>query len=316
MVRYATKIIRQLPVSSAAVGLVFGGIDGALAAVQAESLKAAADGVLSHAWQKLERVFSFAKDDLDSKNIQQERLKRPSEDWCYLFCNSIAESEVGMEQYWGRVLAGEMETQGSFSKKTMRVMSSLTKEDAVSFEKICGALWGIERDLLVVTAGTEKMLGYSEAIIQETGLVDFSFMQSVQYFKDMYGNRTQPFGFAAIKFFNEIVWMQIPDDKSRPLRLPVGRAHLTRAGREIATLVKAHKNMDYYQLCLDYWKQSGIKFFDVYDIQKWVNCAEGIAEGRGDKLQEAHRLCESGADRGIILSLFSQILASKESIKQ
>lgn len=60
-------------------------------------------------------------------------------DWITNFfeqCRIVSDEE--MQQLWAKVLAGEANTPGSYSKRTVNFVASLDKQDAILFAKLCG----------------------------------------------------------------------------------------------------------------------------------------------------------------------------------
>ena len=63
-------------------------------------------------------------------------------DWYRHFFNrqcSVSDSQ--MQEIWARILAGEANQPGSFSRRTLSVLSDLDKIEAEIFAKLCGFCW-------------------------------------------------------------------------------------------------------------------------------------------------------------------------------
>ena len=50
-------------------------------------------------------------------------------------------SDADMQDLWARVLAGEANGPGSFSKRTVNLLGDLDKSDAEAFARLCGFIW-------------------------------------------------------------------------------------------------------------------------------------------------------------------------------
>lgn len=64
------------------------------------------------------------------------------EDWIANFfdkCRIVSDNE--MQNLWSKVLAGEANSPGSFSKRTVNFLGSLDKSDAELFTSLCGFGW-------------------------------------------------------------------------------------------------------------------------------------------------------------------------------
>ena len=65
-------------------------------------------------------------------------------DWLVnFFDKSRIVSDNEMQDLWSRVLAGEANTPGTYSKRTVNFLSDLDKVDAELFTKLCGFGWTI-----------------------------------------------------------------------------------------------------------------------------------------------------------------------------
>lgn len=67
-----------------------------------------------------------------------------SDDWITnFFDKSRIVSDKDMQALWSRILAGEANSPGAFSKQTVNLLADLDKEDASLFTKLCGFGWMI-----------------------------------------------------------------------------------------------------------------------------------------------------------------------------
>ena len=77
-------------------------------------------------------------DDAKTENVE--------DDWITNFfdkCRLISDEE--MQTLWSKVLAGEANSPGRFSRRTVNFMASLSKSDAALFSTLCGFCWISER---------------------------------------------------------------------------------------------------------------------------------------------------------------------------
>src|ERR1039458_6537682 len=69
----------------------------------------------------------------------ESRPEDMEDDWIANFfdkCRLISDEQ--MQSLWARILAGEANAPGKFSKRTVNLLGSLDKEDATLFSKVCG----------------------------------------------------------------------------------------------------------------------------------------------------------------------------------
>ena len=78
-----------------------------------------------------------------SEDSSPEKME---DDWVMNFfdkCRSTSDEDI--QNLWARILAGEANNPGSFSRKTVNLMADLDKRDAEMFRELCGFAWMINR---------------------------------------------------------------------------------------------------------------------------------------------------------------------------
>jgi len=81
-----------------------------------------------------EKAMPHLNDDADPGSME--------DDWITNFfgkCRTVSDCE--MQELWARILAGEANNPGSFSRKTVNLVSDLEKLDAQLFTNLCGFAW-------------------------------------------------------------------------------------------------------------------------------------------------------------------------------
>ncbi len=144
-------------------------------------------------------------------------------------CRNISDSD--MQAIWSRLLAGEANQPGSFSKRTVDLVASLDKADALLFERLSRYAWNIgimflERpDLATIEVG----LTYQElAHLESLSLIryeDAGFHTTIE----------SPDAELALEYFNRLV---VCASDSPPQIVQVGRVMLTKSGEQLLKLCK------------------------------------------------------------------------------
>lgn len=83
-----------------------------------------------------------------NENPQPEKV---DPDWTLNFLDKCQlTSDEDMQTLWAKILAGEINTPGRFSKRTVTFVAEMDKKDAELFTKLCSFIWniGIETPLL------------------------------------------------------------------------------------------------------------------------------------------------------------------------
>ena len=172
-------------------------------------------------------------------------------DWIANFfdkCRIVSDSE--MQSLWSRVLAGEANAPGTYSKRTVNLLSDLDKSDAELFTQFCGFGWMIGNFTpLVFDEGAEiynrhgidfDTLSHLESI----GLVQFSGIAGFQR-----GNL--PKGFVVL-YYRRPLLLEMPKDADN--ELDIGKVLLTKIGQELAPISGSKPVAGFYEYVKDRWK--------------------------------------------------------------
>ena len=98
---------------------------------------------------KIIGLLRSAQANLDAQGSQGGAATLPDEEWLFKWGTSALGSERSLEPLWAKILAGEFETKGTFSRRTLQILSILSQAEAKDFERLCSGLWGEDRDLLI-----------------------------------------------------------------------------------------------------------------------------------------------------------------------
>ena len=80
-------------------------------------------------------IVKAAADELDDKEVDDHE---PDPDWTARFFDCVQDvSSEDMQKIWARILAGEVETPGRTSLRTLDTLRNMTKRDAVLFRDVC-----------------------------------------------------------------------------------------------------------------------------------------------------------------------------------
>ena len=94
--------------------------------------------------RNINTIISGALPDLTEKANPQDI----DEDWLVHYLNKCADiSNEQMQQLWSKILAGEANKPGQFSKRTIDFVTSMNQLDAGMFRSLCQCSWQIARDL-------------------------------------------------------------------------------------------------------------------------------------------------------------------------
>ncbi len=174
------------------------------------------------------------------------------DDWLVnFFDKSRIVSDNQMQDLWSRVLAGEANTPGTYSKRTVHFLSDLDKADAQLFLKFCGFGWMI---------GTVVPLIFDvEADIYNSHGINFGSLSHLEsiglvQFNDLTGMvlRNLPKELT-LHYYGEPLLLELPKDTAN--ELGIGKVLLTRVGQELAPICGSAPVEGFREFVMDKWEQ-------------------------------------------------------------
>lgn len=158
------------------------------------------------------------------------------DDWVTnFFDKSRIVSDSDMQQLWARVLAGEANSPGSYSKRTVNFLADLDKRDAELFSALCSFGWyvGNFTPLIFDTGAliySDKGLNFSTLThLDSIGLVQFN---NITGFILKHLPKT-----FIVTYCGQPLTLIMPNEKDN--ELSIGHVLLTRVGLELASVCRA-----------------------------------------------------------------------------
>ena len=156
---------------------------------------------------------------------------------------------------WAKILAGQAENKGRFSKWTLNSVAQMSKDDIENWVRFASSLWEFNNPNDIVSCywlqSSGKILGVHETMLTNGGLLTFEGSYAIKYREVV---RRGPIG---LRYFDQLVVLEMPEKKE--MHIPTGHVNLTPTAREILLLCDAKPNMKYKQDCLEKWMETGIK---------------------------------------------------------
>lgn len=162
-------------------------------------------------------------------------------------------SDTQMQELWSRVLAGEANAPGTYSKRTVNYLSDLDKSDADFFSKVCGFRWLVDGggDVVLIFEATAEI--YTKNGVNFNSLIHLDSIGLVQFDSET--------GFAVMdlpkkivtSYFGKSCVLEFPDDKGN--NLSVGKALLTKVGEELAPICGCKPVDGFWEYVQKRWKK-------------------------------------------------------------
>jgi hypothetical protein len=184
-------------------------------------------------------------------------------DWIANFfdkCKLISDNE--MQELWAKVLSGEANTPGTYSKRTVNFLHSLDKSDALLFTNLCSYCWMIGGIVPLIyevqdNIYTQKGINFgSLKHLDDIGLVSFGNLAG---YKRM--------GFpekVTVFYYGKPINIQF--NKKENNEMNIGKVLLSKIGQELAPIVGSKPIDEFLDYVLKKWVDMG---FIIYsDLPK------------------------------------------------
>ena len=174
------------------------------------------------------------------------------DDWIVnFFERSRIVSDNEMQELWSRVLAGEANDPGTYSKRTVNFLSDLDKAEAALFTKLCGFAWEM-REVVPLVFDVETEIYNKHGInfatlhhLDSIGLVTFQNLTG-------FARKDVP-KILTVNYYGRPLNLEMPKDAGN--NLEIGKTLLTRTGNELAPICGSKPVEGFLEYVTDRWKQ-------------------------------------------------------------
>lgn len=187
-----------------------------------------------------EKSFSSLNEDAKPEDIE--------DDWISNFfdkCKLISDNE--MQELWGKILAGESNEPGTFSKRTIEFLSTMDKSDAQIFDNLCKFTWYF--------AGVQPLFFEKEEIgkvferynlkfdtlrhLSEIGLINYEALGFAKEFKNHSSFH--------VSYFGRILTLNVKNMKKKNIN--IGNVLFPKVGNDLAKAI--YPEIDSNKIVLD-----------------------------------------------------------------
>jgi len=174
-----------------------------------------------------------------------------NDDWVTnFFDKSRIVSDQEMQGLWARVLAGEANAPGTYSKRTVNYLSDLDKVDADLFTKLCSFGWMVGTVVPLIFDVQAKIyeehgITFNELNhLESIGLIQFNHLSGFTRMK-------LPKRFFVLYYGKPLV-LQMPKDEDNVLN--IGHVLLTKVGQELAPICGSKPIDGFVEFVKENWK--------------------------------------------------------------
>ena len=208
----------------------------------------------SRAQQNMENVLAgagkYLKEDAEPDKIDN--------DWVTHFfgkCRSISDDE--MQDLWSRILAGEANRPGSFSKRTLDFVGSISRLEAEAFTRLCSHVWDIPDKSAPIIFELDSELCRENDMTSET-LAHLDSLGLIHFVEiGAWGTDNLP-DTITVSYHGNALELSIPRSPGEKTGgLETGHAIFSPMGLELSHIVDAPPLEGMMQSTLKYWAAQG-----------------------------------------------------------
>lgn len=201
----------------------------------------------------IENIATKALSNLASDSKPEELDK----DWLSFFfdrCRNTSDEE--MQSLWANVLAGQANKPGSFSKRSVELVSTLEKIDAQMFTKFCTTCWMVQGTYTSLIYDFFSPFGvpiYKELGINWDMLAHLDTLGLIRLHENGFFRDDLSACFPAI-YFGQCTTVELPQGRDD---IGLGNVLLTKVGEELAAICGAQPRKDFEAYVQNIWLGNG-----------------------------------------------------------
>ena len=190
--------------------------------------------------KRLANVRSVVEDAADELGDKEVSDHEPDPDWNARYFDYVQDiSSEDLRKIWAKILAGEVESPGRTSLRTLETLRNMAKRDAVMFRNICDFV--MSNDFVFYHDSIKGIgaLNYSNLLhLQDCGLINVGPNLVKQF---TWGTTEE----ILLTYHNGALMVTKNADSKKELKIP--DILLTTAGKELSRFVQSTLNMEYLQ---------------------------------------------------------------------
>ena len=165
-------------------------------------------------------------------------------------CRNVSDDD--MQSLWARVLAGEANSPGSYSTRTVNFLSDFDKNDADLFTRLCGFGWTIIDFVPVIFDDRNAIYNRygldfdTLSHLEDIGLINFNSLSS-------YARGPRIFETLNVNYYGRTLILNKPVNK--PKKIIYGTVRFTKVGAELAPICGSSPVDGFWEYVIQKWKE-------------------------------------------------------------
>ena len=197
-----------------------------------------------------ESVIPYLEPDANPEDMQDDWITN-------LFDKCRNVSDTDMQGLWARILAGEANRAGSFSRKTVNLLADMDSASARLFTTLCGFEWRINDTLCpVVFDSRDNVYRDRDINLFNLGHVDSLGLIQIGNFSVINQPKAR-----LTSYYGRVVQLTLPKDDGN--RLVIGQVMLTPSGRQLSRIIDSSPVAGFFEYVCDKWTRDGHQVLEL-----------------------------------------------------
>lgn len=186
-------------------------------------------------------------------NIEADaKTENVDNDWLIKFFEKVRSiSDNEMQELWAKILAGECNNAGSFSKMTLNIVGELDKTDAILFSSLCSCVFrvaGYSHPIIFNINDNE----YKELGIDYKNLLHLQYLGLISYNSIAENLRQCLEKRIVIEYFDTKFVIEFPNDDNK---LKIGNVLFTQTGEQLYKICEPKKNDEIFSKTITHYEK-------------------------------------------------------------
>ena len=196
---------------------------------------------------------------------EEAEPEKMEDDWIVNFfdkCRIVSDEQ--MQDVWARILAGEANNPGTFSRKTINILADMDKADAELFATLCRFVWTIHGAEVAPINETEPVC--SDHGITIESLTELESLGLIRRTPLSFSMRKMPAKFSA-SYLGRSVELTLAELAANKLR--TGSVILTAAGLQLVPVCQREPVDGFFEYMCELWEgESSIESVEILDDEQ------------------------------------------------
>lgn len=191
------------------------------------------------------KALPYLKEDASPQNMDNDWVKNLIEK-----CKHVSDDE--MQEWWAKILAGEANAPGSYSKKTVNVLGDLEQTEVQLFSDLCNFVWAIGKEPIPLVYDLSHAI-YTNAGINSRTCTYLKELGLVNYEAPIFHFGEVGQGVTATYHFHEVKITSTTNTRG----LITGDVALTFTGMQLSGLCDAEPVDGFFEYVMGEWQKQG-----------------------------------------------------------